>query len=577
MAEDLSKIIKDLNKINKGATDINTSFIRINEAYEDGIAKLAKLSGTTTKLGAAWSVFSRLTVGMKGLHQVEAGIRSIAYMAKFMQVSREQQVKTDTKILSLAKTINEERDNALTIADRLGKTRFSVMEKERLMANEQIGYLIEALGFEEGIKEARARALEVSEKTFLIEEQLSKKERNRLYDAKKFSEVRGRDIDKVALVLKNQEKLTKLEERKRDLEERATTLRSSKGRKENLQMQKAVKLQIREQEKLIKHSRERAERSGYDITDTGEVSRRRDNRKLLEKFKDDISNKLGKVSSGIKNGLSGVKNFFKGPQLKILGSFLKSGLLLFGQILLYASLIGLLVYLLHRSGIIDGVKKFFQGDIWAKIKEWFGYSFKLFLDYFKQVWDVIKQIFNIFKVLFTGEGSLMDAVGRLIGSVMKLAIMTVTNLIGGTLISLGAIFATLLGILINAVGGIVSAAVDELKNRVREGAVNAVVRAVPAFAIARGTYNYLEGMAEGGEVKSGGLFRVGEKGEEIVALPAGARVASNAQSKMMGNTINVHVNGRVGATDQELNDLARKLGEKINREMNRFGASGYRA
>ena len=86
----------------------------------------------------------------------------------------------------------------------------------------------------------------------------------------------------------------------------------------------------------------------------------------------------------------------------------------------------------------------------------------------------------------------------------------------------------------------------------------------------------LQGMANGGTVMSGGLFRVGERGEEIVSLPAGSRVFNNGQTRSMGNTINVSVNGRVGATEQELNDLARKLGEKINREMNRFGASGYR-
>ena len=63
----------------------------------------------------------------------------------------------------------------------------------------------------------------------------------------------------------------------------------------------------------------------------------------------------------------------------------------------------------------------------------------------------------------------------------------------------------------------------------------------------------------------------------MVAIPAGTRVLNNQQTRSMGNTINVHVNGRVGASDQELNELARKLGEKINKEMNRFGASGFRA
>ena len=45
----------------------------------------------------------------------------------------------------------------------------------------------------------------------------------------------------------------------------------------------------------------------------------------------------------------------------------------------------------------------------------------------------------------------------------------------------------------------------------------------------------------------------------------------------MGNTINVHVNGRVGASDRELDDIASRVGQKISREMNKYGSSGYRA
>ena len=87
----------------------------------------------------------------------------------------------------------------------------------------------------------------------------------------------------------------------------------------------------------------------------------------------------------------------------------------------------------------------------------------------------------------------------------------------------------------------------------------------------------LDAFSSGG-VSGGGMALVGEGGPELVSLPTGARVFNNSQSRnMMGNVINIHVNGRMGASDQELNELARKLGEKINKEMNRFGASGFRA
>ena len=43
-----------------------------------------------------------------------------------------------------------------------------------------------------------------------------------------------------------------------------------------------------------------------------------------------------------------------------------------------------------------------------------------------------------------------------------------------------------------------------------------------------------------------------------------------------GNTINVHVSGRVGASDQEIRDIARKVGAQVSREINRTTSSGVR-
>ena len=75
--------------------------------------------------------------------------------------------------------------------------------------------------------------------------------------------------------------------------------------------------------------------------------------------------------------------------------------------------------------------------------------------------------------------------------------------------------------------------------------------------------------ADGG-VSSGGMALVGERGPEYVTLPAGARVHSNATSrKMSQGDIHIHVNGRLGASDTELRDLATKLVKVINVKMNR--------
>ena len=84
------------------------------------------------------------------------------------------------------------------------------------------------------------------------------------------------------------------------------------------------------------------------------------------------------------------------------------------------------------------------------------------------------------------------------------------------------------------------------------------------------------GFSTGGIVNSN-MQIVGERGAELVSLPRGSRVHSNADSKRMlassgGNTINVHVNGRVGASDAEIRDIANKVAREINLRMSRTGS-----
>ena len=40
-----------------------------------------------------------------------------------------------------------------------------------------------------------------------------------------------------------------------------------------------------------------------------------------------------------------------------------------------------------------------------------------------------------------------------------------------------------------------------------------------------------------------------------------------------GNTVHVHVNGRLGASDSELRDIAKKVGRMVSAEINRSTSS----
>ena len=79
-----------------------------------------------------------------------------------------------------------------------------------------------------------------------------------------------------------------------------------------------------------------------------------------------------------------------------------------------------------------------------------------------------------------------------------------------------------------------------------------------------------------GGVTRGGLSLVGERGPEFVRLPSGSRVHSNSESKRMssgGHNITVNVQGRIGASDSELRQIAQKVGQMVNKEINRTTSS----
>ena len=85
------------------------------------------------------------------------------------------------------------------------------------------------------------------------------------------------------------------------------------------------------------------------------------------------------------------------------------------------------------------------------------------------------------------------------------------------------------------------------------------------------------GLSTGG-LTSGNVNLVGEKGPELVKLPAGTRVYSNSQSKSMnagGSTVinnHITINAR-DTSDGELRRIADKIGTMVNNKMNRTTSS----
>ena len=94
----------------------------------------------------------------------------------------------------------------------------------------------------------------------------------------------------------------------------------------------------------------------------------------------------------------------------------------------------------------------------------------------------------------------------------------------------------------------------------------------------QGSFTPIRPFAAGG-MTSSGYSLVGEQGPELLKLPVGSRIRSNRETMdMIGttNNITVQVTGRVGASDQEIKDIARKVSREINLQMNRTGSTAVR-
>ena len=212
----------------------------------------------------------------------------------------------------------------------------------------------------------------------------------------------------------------------------------------------------------------------------------------------------------------------------------------------------------------------------------------------------LQSIYEIWQGLTNGELGFMERIELIIGGLGKLAFSIVFGAIKFMLIVGGAAIALLFGALFGFLFGQVDSGLSAgqkllglVKNIILVFLAYKMIWTIWSAYMASGGWavpflyllgillaSAIPGFADGG-VSSGGLAIVGERGPEMVHLPKNSRVVSNQQSNNIlssgtTNNINVSVEGRVGASDQEIRQIARKVGEQINRELNRTTSTRVR-
>jgi len=253
--------------------------------------------------------------------------------------------------------------------------------------------------------------------------------------------------------------------------------------------------------------------------------------------------------------------FFKtqGKNISKVFEFAKIGTVLFSKFLLYGAAFGLLL----------AIVIYFFRSVWPTFSKFIGDSAKNFIKAFSSIILVLKGVFSFFKAIFKGDilgaikilvmdifKNLLIAVGNILGGLAKLALGLLASLLVGLVKTLARVF---IGILQN---------LPFIGKKLRKPAGSASDLSVP---------KPVRAFAKGG-ITGKGYSLVGEQGPELVRLPVGSRVFSNADSRRMsgGANITVQVTGRVGASDQEIKDIARKVSREIGLQMNRTGSTAVR-
>ena len=211
------------------------------------------------------------------------------------------------------------------------------------------------------------------------------------------------------------------------------------------------------------------------------------------------------------------------------------------------ALMGFLVYFPLIIIVFMALRKAF-----GPVKKWAKKNEHLFIQIKDQIIELYHVMKELFRAIFDGD----------IIKVLKIWFTQVLPLLAKILFNVAKVLYGLIKVILISVIGTLIKTLKTLFGAARDWLRGWADRNLSFFA-------------SGGTVNTP-LQIVGERGPELVSLPRGSQVYPNGMAVSGGGstTINVHVNGRVGASDSEIRDIANKVAREINLRMNRTGTTG---
>ncbi len=442
------------------------------------------------------------------------------------------------------------------------------------------------------------KATENANEKLRIQEELDKLQKGMLITDTNTTEMSKEQLTNAAKIMDIQEQIRIVTEAKKKAEEDSLL---ANNREEEERLDKLAKNLEEERQKLYNEGKEvtgelvasgvsvnkklSGEITGFDSSKAG-GAKPSTGEALLKFFKIDIAIKMWEKKHLIKKWLyekknnmynrlskNGLQTIWKG-----LRQFIMKGLFLMLQAFLVFTLLISFFILLKQVGFFEWFSQFYKLAI--KI---FDDVFAVLMEIITVGGEFIQNLFGFIGALFDPNGNAMEAGKKLIGSafkllkvVVKFALSVVIGLLGVAGGLVVTFFTTMYGKLKDWLGpvaaGIVLAVMTIGAMIVAANLLSGSMIILAVTAIIAGIGKMFDFFDTGG-VSSGGMAIVGERGPELVNLPTGARVHSNKESNRLvtggTNNITVNVQGRIGANDQELRDIASKVGKMISLEINR--------
>jgi len=626
------KAIEDSIAELKGGLGQLSEIMESTQTASDGLLNSFKDFATAGSSSTLWNAVSRFSSGIfPGFWSIQNKIRAVAVYMQYVEKKQKEQIKKESE---LAKQVNKQTEVRMKSAETLAilnqETALKEWQMQKLTEDDYFKSLTRRMEGEAALVKYREEFNEQVYQNIQSEIDLAAAATDRIKYEEKYQNMyqqigftkRKELTDALYMYEKERDIRESIEKLEREqLHHSNFQLRNAKGQtdkmteKQKLQAkinQENVENQLKqlrlEEEAATKSRQFLEEQSGISVSQdieegegTVQVTEGERKEKTLgdliggsfkKKF-DNINKMLVRI--GLLIAIIKKQGIMKalGQLMTPLGMFLRGGLIVIGYILLFIFALSMFVFLLHQSGIIDYVKHL--GKTIMEMFEWLGV-------FTEMIWDGLEDFFggivDFITGAFGGDGQkMLKGLGKMFAGAIGFALGLLGLLLGGLGTFLVATFWSLVTwgegwvknqiedfkenwftALMDLILGVgILLALWYTKDMVYKAAGGGVTGGIAMGAVALGGLA-IANMASGGRVNQGGNILVGEAGPEIVSLPTNSIVTPAVQSKgRMSNNITVNVNGRVGASDAELNEIARKIGQKINREMNKYGSSGYRA